>query len=144
MTVNSSQKGRDRVSPRFPLLLGALRPRHTDFPFATLTLETFVNDAAMQPKATLHWIFAAGFVLPGILFAGWIGTRRRTLSISMKRRLLTVVAALCFGGKFGLAGCGYNVSGAVPGTYAITIIVTDSANQMIRSAVLNMTVIETL
>lgn len=99
MTVNSSQKGRDRVSPRFPLLLGALRPRHTDFPFATLTLETFVNDAAMQPKATLHWIFAAGFVLPGILFAGWIGTRRRTLSISMKRRLLTVVAALCFGGS---------------------------------------------
>jgi hypothetical protein len=38
--------------------------------------------------------------------------------------------------KLGLAGCGYNVSGAVPGTYAITIIVTDSANQMARSAVL--------
>jgi sugar lactone lactonase YvrE len=110
------------------------------FPVTTLTIETFGNNAALQPKATMNQIVAAGFLLPGILFAGWIGTRRRTLSKSMRRRLLTVVAALCLGGIFGLSGCSYNIPGTMPGTYAVSIIGTDSTNQIVRSAVLNVTV----
>jgi hypothetical protein len=108
------------------------------FPIAQVTIQTASQYQSMN-RPGRGGLLAAGLLLPACLI-GLAGLKRRKLSVALRSGLMLGLALVALVGANCLTGCGYNIAGTNPGTYNINVVGTDSANNIVETTPLSVTV----